>query len=177
MIRLLERMVLIGVTVAVAGCGANTSTTSDAAEPTTSEPPQSCATPPNGRTPPGEARSLYHHGNGSLWTMLWRDGVIVADKSAQDADGSIRMKFAWWADVATKNGARLAISGNRLGAEHEELRVGVLHPAWPETAFSGTGFWTTTLTFPSAGCWEVVGRIYDGASALTTLRFTVAVKT
>ena len=59
-------------------------------------------TVPNGRTPPSESPSAGFHGNGALWTGLWRDGTVLFEPGGPGfvlADGSLKMKFPWFRAV------------------------------------------------------------------------------
>jgi hypothetical protein len=64
-------------------------------------------------------------------------------------DGSIWVKLGWWRGVP----GRLVISGRRLDASAPPLRADV-----PD-GYGTLGFQATGLTFPTLGCWRVVGRI------------------
>jgi hypothetical protein len=109
---------------------------------------------PNGRHPPGAAASPDWYGNGRLFTVLWPHGVIVADSRFINADGSVGMKFPWWgARVPPKP---LRIRGQRLDGTARPLRARVNWGADP--GFRGS-FWSSALTFPRAGCWQVTGRV------------------
>ena len=83
-----------------------------------------CAvTTANGSTPPGENPSPDIHGNGSLWTVLSRDGkFVVAPESAPEylgpdgeiavdgvllPDGSVAIKAPWWRGPAVHGRVRL----------------------------------------------------------------------
>jgi hypothetical protein len=71
------------------------------------------------------------------------------------ADGSISVKLGWWRGVPGK----LAISGRRLGASAPAMRAHV-----PD-GYGARGFQATGLTFPTTGCWQVIGRV--GQAKLT----------
>jgi hypothetical protein len=128
-------------------------------------------TTPNGRNPPGERPSRTHHGNGLLWTALWPKGVIVAGPKFIRPDGSIRMKFMWWADVGYLAGD-LTIRGRRLDAPAPPLGAGVSRGS-PETGFSGSDFWGSEIVFPTEGCWEVTGKVEHTRASLTFTTFVV----
>jgi hypothetical protein len=117
----------------------------------------SCAvTRPNGRVPPGERASpgSNYLGNGSLWTVLYPNPVRPRPEDVRE-DGSIEMKFPWWRGVA----GRLRIEGRRLDATAPPLS------AWIPNGYGRRGFQSTAITFPTAGCWEVIGRV--GGASLT----------
>ncbi len=113
-------------------------------------------TQPNGSLPPGETvNSIYYHGNGELWTSLWRDGKVYMEAHNQEADGSFSMK---WGFVRGVTGP-LTVEGHRIDADAEPLRAEI-----PD-GYGDTGFQVTGLIFPTTGCWEVTARV--GESSLT----------
>jgi hypothetical protein len=64
-------------------------------------------------------------------------------------DGSVGTKLGWWRGVSGK----LAIRGGRLDASAPPLRARV-----PD-GYGLTGFQSSGLTFPTLGCWKVVGAV------------------
>jgi hypothetical protein len=78
-------------------------------------------------------------------------------------DGSIRAKLGWWRGVP----GDLAISGRRLDAHASPLRTEVGASA----SYGKTGFIPSILTFPTVGCWRVVGR-QAGASLVFVVKVT-----
>ena len=118
------------------------------------------ATAPNQIAPPtGETESV-HLGNGSLGTDLWPDGAVVAQPEWISPDGAVEVKWPWWrADGVV---GVVEITGKRLDAAGPPL-TGVQNPS------SGhTGFTPSAITFPSAGCWEVTGRVGDARLTFVT---------
>jgi hypothetical protein len=100
---------------------------------------------------PGED---FNYGNRYLGAAMWRRGRLVASRGGQTwgqirPDGSIWAKLGWWRGVP----GRLHIQGERLDAAAPPLRARV--PA----GYGSTGFQSTGLTFPTPGCWRVVGSI------------------
>src|SRR5215470_3793210 len=64
--------------------------------------PACAVTIANGNAPPGEQPSALHHGNGSLWVVLWPEGKVVFEPGGPgsvEPDGSLSMKFPWWRGV------------------------------------------------------------------------------
>jgi hypothetical protein len=116
----------------------------------------------NGNGPPGEGSSPNYHGNGVLWTALPPGGI---DKGGTpEPDGSTSQKYPWWT-VGTMG--ELTIQGRRVDAPAPPLRARINSGA-PETAFAevaGGRFWSSGISFPTEGCWQVTGRV--GATSLT----------
>jgi hypothetical protein len=140
--------------------GTQTNPTRRAASPAASAAPTPCpVTLANGATPPGESQSSLNHGNGQLWTVLWPDGIVVASGPDQVfPDGSVEMKFPWWRGVA----GRLTIEGHRLDRMASPLRAEM-------SDYGLTGFQASGLIFPTAGCWEVTGRVKSASLTFVTL--------
>ncbi len=101
------------------------------------------------------------YGNGGLWVELYPGGIVrPAYYGGVRPDGSIAIKFPWTRGVT----GSLTITGRRVDDEASPLDVRVA------TGYGRTGFQSTALTFPTAGCWEVTGRAGD-----TTLTFVTKV--
>ena len=117
----------------------------------------------NGETPPGEKPDAGFYGNGQLWTGLWPKGKVIFSPDGPGeigADGSLTMKWFWWRGTVGK----LSIEGKRLD------QVGPALGSLIQDGYGDSGFQSTALVFPEAGCWEVTGRAGDGA-----LRFVAQV--
>ena len=129
---------------------------------------------PNG----GFSPSGFNHGNVRLRVQLnWPRGVLSAgvlpDGSARatiNRDGSISTKVGWW----VRDVARLSIVGRRLDKPAPPLRVRIPSGYGPQYDIGASvGFQPSGLTFPTVGCWRVVGRA--GAASLTfVVRVTTA---
>lgn len=133
--------------------------------------PTCAVTLPNGSEPPG---AFTHHvpnhnpgdnsnsyGNGKLWTTLWPNGTVEFrpdGPGSVDPDGSLGMKFPWWRSVRGK----LIIEGKRLDGAAPSLRAHI-----PD-GYGDIGFQSTALIFPTAGCWEVTGRVGDASLTFVT---------
>lgn len=120
-------------------------------------PPVCPVSLPNGDSPPGQP-SRSSHGNGRLWVVLWWPrGIIRAREDDLRADDSLVVKVPWTRGVA----GRLTINGRRLDAVAPPLR------AWIPRGYGRRGFQSTAVVFPTAGCWEVTGRV--GGVSLTVV--------
>jgi hypothetical protein len=105
--------------------------------------------------PPVEGED-FNYGNEFLAAALWTNGRLVADEDpgAQTwgqvmSDGSVEAKVGWWRGVS----GRLTIQGERLDAPAPPLR------AFVPGGYGHIGFQATGLTFPTEGCWEVLGSV------------------
>jgi hypothetical protein len=105
--------------------------------------------------PPFEGED-FNYGNPYLAVALWTRGRLVADRvpgtdswAEVAPDGSIRAKVGWRRGVS----GRLTIQGERLDADAPPLRARV------PGGYGHTGFQSTELRFPTAGCWKVVGSV------------------
>jgi hypothetical protein len=163
--------VAAAVAMATAGCTARTPAAPVPAPAPTSTPmaipaPDSDRCPvtiANGNGPPGERPSPDFHGNGKLWTALPPNGIDRG--GTPEPDGSTSQKYPWWT-VGTEGG--IAIAGRRLDAPAPtplRARVNSGEPATPFAEVPGGRFWSSGLSFPTAGCWQVTARV--GATSLT----------
>ena len=134
-----------------------------AAAPAPASSPQGCpVTLPNGSAPPNENPSPLFYGNKDLWTSLWAKGQVEfgpGNPGEIGADGSLSIRWSWWRGT---NG-NLAIEGKRLNGDAPPLKVIV-----PE-GFGPTGFQTSTLVFPTVGCWQVTGKVGNASLTFVTL--------
>jgi hypothetical protein len=115
----------------------------------------------DGSTPPGEQPSSGYYGNGSIWTALWPDGVVVADPDQVDSSGAIHMKFPWWRGPSISG--KMEIEGRRLDASAPPLIADV-----PE-GYGLTGFQASALIFASPGCWQVEAHVGSATLQFVTL--------
>jgi hypothetical protein len=118
-------------------------------------------TRPNGIHPPGQPADPGDYGNDALWTTLvmWSEhpGIVDVDTGHLAPDGSATdLKWAWWRFAP----GTLTIEGWRLDGPADPLIADV-----PEGYGAGAGFQVSGLTFPSAGCWEIVGSVGDAELA------------
>jgi hypothetical protein len=111
---------------------------------------------PNGSRPPGPTFGAEFHGNGSIWVGTWHSDVVVWPAGS---DGSITTKFGWWRGVVGK----LQIEGRRLDAPAPPL-VGHVPDGYGDSGFQSSG-----ITFPTAGCWQVTGRVGDASLTFVAL--------
>jgi hypothetical protein len=98
------------------------------------------------------------HGNGQLWVGgLSPSGAILITKP--DPDGWLSWKFGWYRVTP----GRLTITGRRLDASAPPARASV-----PD-GYGDTGFQSTAVIFPTAGCWEITGTVGPTAITFVTL--------
>jgi hypothetical protein len=160
--------------VGMAGCSGNSEPTAAEKAPAQSSPTyiatRACpVTNANGESPPGEKPDESFYGNGKLWTALWPKGKVLAGKQDVHPDGSIEMKFPWWA-AGVEGG--LSITGRRLDGPAPPVRAQI-NSGWPETGFSGDAFWASGIIFASEGCWRITGSV--GGTRLTFVTLVVRV--
>ena len=99
-----------------------------------------------------------------LWTILSPGGEIVFKPDGPGnilPDGSLGMKWPWWRGEGTVG--RLSIEGRRLDSQAPPLRADILE------GYGESGFQASGLIFPTAGCWEVTGRVGDASLTFVTL--------
>jgi hypothetical protein len=172
--RTVVAMLAVTAALAVVVAGCSSPNPASATPPPTPQPvaapaadPRQCSvTIANGNNPPGERPSPDHHGNGKLWTVLAPDGIDRG--GTPEPDGSTSQKYPWWT-VGTEGD--LTIEGRRLDAPGSPPRAGI-NSGVPETGFAripGGRFWSSAISFPTEGCWQVTGRV--GAASLTFVVF------
>jgi hypothetical protein len=142
------------------GCsdGSTTATSTTAtSSPSTTVVDECVPTVPNGEAIPGEPSSEDLHGDGQLVVALWPSGVVLADERE---DGYLTMKFPWWRGPGVVG--RLTLEVRRVDAD-ETRQIEVSIP----DGYGYEGFQATSIAFPAAGCYEIVGRVLDDTLAVT----------
>jgi len=99
----------------------------------------------------------FNYGGARIRAQLyWPNGNLVAGElpgggafAVINPDGSIYAKVGWWHSVPGK----LVVTGRRLDARAPGLRTRV-----PD-GYGPRGFQPVGITFPTVGCWRVVGRV------------------
>lgn len=99
-------------------------------------------TRPNGKTPPGEARSADHHGNGTYWTAF--RPLIVLGPGDAGRDGWRGEKFPWW----MAGSSRFSLQAQRLYRHAPRARAHI------PSGYTGQ-FQASALYFPAPGCWKI----------------------
>jgi hypothetical protein len=112
----------------------------------------------------------FNYGSTRLRVQLnWPNGVLRAgvlpdggSMATINPDGSVRAKVGWW----VRDVGKLVIVGRRLDRPAPPLRAQVPSGYGPASDIGASlGFQPTGLTFPTVGCWRVVGKA--GTARLT----------
>ena len=138
--------------------------------PHASRPPCPVTVPTAHRTSDGFGPSAFDFGSRLLRVQLnWARGILRAGTlpdggsvATINPDGSIYAKVGWWRGVR----GQLVVRGRRLDARAPALRADVGTVA----SYGDAGFVPSGLTFPTVGCWRVVGSVSHA-----TLTFVVRV--
>lgn len=115
---------------------------------------QECAVtlaPPGGEV--GDARLTVVIG--------WPNGEVIFRPGGSGfvtSDGALGMKYGWYRGVR----GRLTIEGRRLDGDAAPLRSEV------NNGYGESGFQASYVIFPTAGCWEVTGRVADASVTFIT---------
>jgi hypothetical protein len=117
--------------------------------------------PPKRKAPPGAGFSAaaFNYGNAYVRVALyWPQGTLTAgilpdggSMATINRDGSIYAKLGWWRGVP----GQLVIRGRRLDANAPPLRA----EAGTVASYGAEGFVPSGLTFPTVGCWRIVGSV------------------
>lgn len=113
-----------------------------------SSPAAGCpVTTPSGDRAPAEGSWPVNHKVGQLW--VWVPGQAL--RLPPGPDGSFSIKVGWWRGVS----GQLQIDGRRLDGSAPPVRAEI-----PD-GYGPIGFQSSGIIFPTAGCWEVTGRVGD----------------
>ena len=121
---------------------------------------------PNGMTPPKEVPDPSYHGNGTIWTALWPDGIVVfrpGGSGTINPDGSLGIKWPWWRSIE----GPMILDATRLDAPAPRMQTNVLRGL--DDGYGTTGFHPSELLFPTPGCWEVTATVQDATLSFVTL--------
>jgi hypothetical protein len=158
------RIAALALTAAIAGCDGGesadrgerrytaTSERGDAAI-SVSRTGKGCPGTRPSSTPPFPGED-FNYGNRYLGVAIWSKGRLMAGRGGSTwgqvmPDGTIYAKLGWFRGVP----GRLHIQGERLDAPAPPLQASV--PA----GYGSRGFQATGLTFPTRGCWRVIGSL------------------
>jgi hypothetical protein len=109
--------------------------------------------------PPGEAPSADYLGDGKLFVGLWPKGLVFVPPDNVEPDGYLGMKFMWWRGSGVRG--HLSIHGNETTSS-AAVRVNI-----PD--YGLTGFQSSAIFFPVAGCYKVTGEADDAEITFVTL--------
>jgi hypothetical protein len=112
-------------------------------------------TRPSGMKPRG-LRGDRWYGNGKLWVLLPPGGVLRVTPGQVNPDGSMFDKPGW---VPTGVRGALVVRGRRIDGAAPPLRVHSVN--WGHNTVTGRGSWRSAITYPTAGCWRLTGRVRD----------------
>ena len=140
-------------------------------EPPSSEPPSKFPTWVAERNREGDTLLMAEtrpmrtsfHGNGKLWTIL-PPRVLRGGAFPEYGELAREVQIDWW----EMGRGLLTIKGTRLDGPAEPLHVERWGRWGPLRGADGTSHVMATVIFPTEGCWEITGKIYDiDDSALT----------
>ncbi len=119
------------------------------------QPPKPAFVPPAPFRPiEGVAPFTFYYGTPQLFTRLNRESRT----GVPARNGNVRIKWPWFSSdlssaEASSGKALLSLSARRLDANAVAVVV-----AGPKIARSDVFFYSSTLEFPSDGCWEITGK-------------------
>jgi hypothetical protein len=137
------------------------------ASPATPETYVCHPTLPNNVAPPAHLEHYageYTYFMDGIWAGLYPDGIMLIDKESEIASGKYAgwrsQKMVWTRDDGVEG--PLIVTGQRLDAVAPEA-VNLFF----DQQYGPTGFTPVGITFPSAGCWQVVGIVGDHVITFT----------
>jgi hypothetical protein len=101
-----------------------------------------------------------NYGNGSLYVDLYPLGVtLITPAYGSPPEGPYSVKVGWWRSVS----GQLTITGRRLDGDAPALTAEI--PA----GYGQSQFQVSGVNYPTAGCWQVTGRVGDATLTFVTI--------
>jgi hypothetical protein len=102
------------------------------------------------------------HGNEWLATSVSPNGKVIfrpGGPGCVDEHGALWIKWPWWRNVS----GQLQVETSRLDGSGEPLSARV------PCCYGASGFQSSGVGFPGAGCWQVTARVGEGTLSFVTL--------
>jgi hypothetical protein len=115
-------------------------------------------------SPPFGVSRRFGYRQGQIATDLWPFGVTLVQRSDITPDGALGVKVGWY----RYGRGKLTITATRLDKPGRAKRTRV------PSGYGPTGFQSSAVYFPSAGCWKVTATV--GHSHLTYVTVVLEVQ-